>query len=236
MQDLRFGGLLPLVLLASQGFGPRPTDAIRLNQTGFYPGAPKAAFIVGAAGETFRVLTTDLSDTAFTGRLGPPRGTALSSDTTRAADFSALRTRGRYVVLVPGLGASHPFAIQPRMHEELVRAALKAFYFQRASLRLEPRYAGNWSRPAGHADTRVLVHPSAASDGRPAGTVISSSGGWYDAGDYNKYIVNSGITVATLFSLYEDFSEYVSPLHVNIPESGDAEPDLLNEALWNLLW
>jgi len=236
MQDLRFGGLLPLVLLASQGFGPRPTDAIRLNQTGFYPGAPKAAFIVGAAGETFRVLTPDLSDTAFTGRLGPPRGTALSSDTTRAADFSALRTPGEYVVLVPGLGASHPFAIRPRVHEELVRAALKAFYFQRASLTLEPRYAGQWSRPAGHPDARVLVHPSAASAGRPVGTVISSPGGWYDAGDYNKYIVNYGITVATLLSLSEDFPGYVRALHVGIPESGDAVPDLVQEALWNLRW
>src|SRR6266480_742490 len=118
MQDLRFGGLLPLVLLASQGFGPRPTDAIRLNQIGFYAGAPKAAFIVGQAGETFYVLTADLKDTAFTGRLGPPRGTALSSDTTRAADFSALRTPGEYVVLVPGLGASHPFAIRPRVRSE----------------------------------------------------------------------------------------------------------------------
>ncbi|TME19995.1 MAG: cellulase, partial [Chloroflexi bacterium] len=146
------------------------------------------------------------------------------------------RTAGRYVLLVPGLGASHPFTIRPGVHQELVRAALKAFYFQRASLPLESRYAGKWSRPAGHPDTRVLVHPSAASAGRPAGTVISSPGGWYDAGDYNKYIVNSGITVATLLSLYEDFPEYACALDVDIPESGDAVPDLVQEALWNLRW
>src|SRR5256885_6442082 len=236
MQAPRFTWLLPLVLLASQGTRPRPSDAIRLNQLGFYPDAPKTAFIVGDAGETFDVLTADLRDTAFTGRLGPPRGTALSSDTTRVADFSPLRTPGRYVVLVPRLGASYPFAIGPRVHEELVRAVLKAFYFQRASLALEPRYAGKWSRAAGHPDTQVLVHPSAASDGRPAGTVISSPGGWYDAGDYNKYIVNSGITVATLLSLYEDFPQYVRALRVDIPESGDAVPDLVQEALWNLRW
>ena len=236
MQAPRFTWLLPLVLLASQGTRPRPSDAIRLNQLGFYPDAPKTAFIVGDAGETFDVLTADLRDTAFTGRLGPPPRTALSSDTTRVADFSPLRTPGRYVVLVPRLGASYPFAIGPRVHEELVRAALKAFYFQRASLALEPRYAGKWSRAAGHPDTQVLVHPSAASAGRPAGTVISSPGGWYDAGDYNKYIVNSGITVATLLSLYEDFPAYVRALRVDIPESGDAVPDLVQEALWNLRW
>jgi len=236
MQDLRFGGLLLLVLLARQGPQSRPVQAIRLNQVGFYPGAPKAAFVVSAAEDTFYVVTADLNDTVFTGLLGPRRATALSSDTTRPADFSALRTPGRYVVLVPGLGASHPFAIAPRVQEALARAALKAFYFQRASLSLEPRYAGQWSRAAGHPDNRVLVHPSAASAGRPAGTVISSPRGWYDAGDYNKYIVNSGITVATLLSLYEDFPEYVRTLDVGIPESGDAVPDLVHEALWNLRW
>jgi endoglucanase len=236
MQDRRLGAVLPLLLLASPGVQVRPTEAIRLNQVGFYPGAPKSAFVVGGAGETFYVVTADLKDTVSKGLLGPHRATALSSDTPRAADFSAFQTPGHYVVLVPGVGASHPFAIQPRVHEELARAALKAFYFQRASLRLEPRYAGTWSRPAGHPDTRVLVHPSAASAARPAGTVVASPGGWYDAGDYNKYIVNSGITVATLLSLYEDFPEYVRALDVDIPESGDAVPDLVQEALWNLRW
>jgi endoglucanase len=227
MQDLQVSVLLPLVLLA---------QAIRLNQVGFYPGAPKTAFIVGAATDTFYVLTADLKDTVFTGPLGPRRSTDLSRDTTRRADFSALETPGRYVILVPGLGASYPLAIRPRAHHELVHAALKAFYFQRASLALEPRYAGKWSRPAGHPDTRVLVHPSAASAGRPAGTAVSSRGGWYDAGDYNKYIVNSGITVATLLSLYEDFPDYVRALEVGIPESGGAVPDLLHEAWWNVRW
>src|SRR6184192_2229747 len=236
MQDLRFGGLLLLVLLARQGPQSRPVQAIRLNQVGFYPGAPKAAFVVSAAEDTFYVVTADLNDTVITGLLGPRQATALSSDTTRPADFSALRTPGRYVVLVPGLGVSYPFEIRPRVHEELVRAALKAFYFQRASLALEPRYAGKWSRAAGYPDTQVLVHPSAASAGRLPGTVVSSPGGWYDAGDYNKYIVNSGITVATLLSFYEDFPAYVRALDVHIRESGDAVPDLVHEALWNLRW
>src|SRR2546430_17707642 len=95
MQALRFAGLLPVVLLASPGVPPQATDAIRLNQVGFYPSAPKAAFIVGKAGERFYVLTADLRDTVFTGPVGPCRSTALSSDTTRAADFSALRTPDR---------------------------------------------------------------------------------------------------------------------------------------------
>src|SRR5207248_11190178 len=128
------------------------------------------------------------------------------------------------------------FTIAPDAYAALNAAALRAFYFNRAGIALEPRHAGRWARPAGHPDTRVLVHASAAGPGRPEGTVISAPKGWYDAGDYNKYIVNSGITVATLLSLYEDFPEYVRTLDVGIPESGDAVPDLVHEALWNLRW
>jgi len=82
----------------------------------------------------------------------------------------------------------------------------------------------------------VIVHASAASAGRPAGTVISSPGGWYDAGDYNKYIVNSSITNYTLLLFYQMFPEYCRSLNLNIPESSNDVPDLVDELLWNLKW
>src|SRR5690606_4601775 len=87
-----------------------------------------------------------------------------------------------------------------------------------------------------HPDTEVEVHASAASADRPAGTVISAPRGWYDAGDYNKYIVNSGISTWTLLAALEHFPTFWRQRDVNIPESGDAVPDLLDEARWNLLW
>ena len=106
----------------------------------------------------------------------------------------------------------------------------------RASIPLNEKYAGKWHRAEGHPDTSVLIHPSAASDARPAGTIISSPRGWYDAGDYNKYIVNSGISTSTLLSLYEDFPGYMKTVKLNIPESSNNTPDILNEVLWNLRW
>src|SRR5207249_4670200 len=115
-------------------------------------------------------------------------------------------------------------------------AALKGYYYQRASMPLEARWAGKWARPAGHPDTAVIIHTSAASAQRPAGTIIACSGGWYDAGDYNKYIVNCGITMATLLSAYEDFPHYFDTLNTVIPESGDKVPDILNEIIYNLRW
>ena len=116
------------------------------------------------------------------------------------------------------------------------RAAVKAFYYQRASMPLDARYAGRWSRAAGHPDTAVLIHQSAADSKRPAGSAVSSPGGWYDAGDYNKYIVNSGISTYTLLLLAEQYPEYAARLETNIPESGGELPDVLDETLWNIRW
>ncbi len=211
-------------------------DRIRLNQVGFYPNAAKVAVVVGDTPGLFRVMTPDLKTTVFTGTLSDSRRNAISGKSTRTADFSTFTKPGEYVVDIPGTGHSYPFAIQTDVHRAVAIGAIKGFYYQRTAIELPARYAGPWARPAGHPDTRVLVHPSAASAGRPAGTVISSPRGWYDAGDYNKYIVNSGITMATLLSLCEEFPDYVKKLNTNIPESGNQLPDVLDEALWNLRW
>jgi endoglucanase len=131
---------------------------------------------------------------------------------------------------------SYVFDIKTGIFSDLTKALIKSYYFQRMSTDLPAEFAGKWSRKGGHFDKEVLIHPAAASATRPAGTVISCSRGWYDAGDFNKYIVNSGITMGTLLSAYEDFPAYFDKLKISIPESGNKVPDLLNEILWNLRW
>jgi alpha-glucosidase len=213
-----------------------PAPMIDLNQVGFYPLAPKMAVVTGSpATDQFFVVAASSGDTVFKGRLGPTMASANSSLSTRLADFSELRKEGVYCVLVPGMERSYPFRIATGVLYPVVKAALKGFYFQRSGMALTPEYAGQWSRPAGHPDTQVQVHPSAATALRPAGTVISSPGGWYDAGDYNKYIVNSGITMGTLLDAYEDFPGFFDTLHTHIPPMAGV-PDLLNEVLYNLRW
>ena len=217
-------------------YGQSVSDAIRLNQLGFYPNGPKVAVILGESDGPFQVTTPDGQKVLFSGTLGQPRKNAFSGKTARTADFSALHTTGTCIIVVPGLGRSHPFTIRPTVHRDLAVGALKGFYYQRASTALDEAYAGQWHRAAGHPDTHVFVHPSAASATRPAGTTIASPRGWYDAGDYNKYIVNSGITMGTLLSLYEDVPDFCAKLTTNIPESKNKLPDLLDESLWNLRW
>ena len=212
------------------------TDAIRLNQVGFYPHGPKQAIAVETSSNTFYIASPDLQDTVFTGSLGAAELWGYSAENVKPADFSIFETIGTWRLVVPDLGVSNHFDIKPRVHQEVARASIKAFYFQRMSIDLAEQFAGKWQRPLGHPDTEVLVHASAASTERPEGTIISCPKGWYDAGDYNKYIVNSGISTYTLLATYEHFPEYCRGLDANIPESGDAIPDILDESLWNIRW
>ena len=237
MKVLRFSYIMLLSLLLLQVMtAQNKTDAIRLNQIGFYPDGPKLAIVVETSATVFHIATQDLKDTLFTGDLSSAKKWVYSDENVKQADFSEFKTLGRFVVLVPGLGYSSVFDIKPHVHQEIARAATKGFYYQRASLELTEPYAGRWHRPMGHPDTQVLVHSSAASPERPEGTVLSCPRGWYDAGDYNKYIVNSGISVYTMLAIYEHFPGYSRTLETNIPESGNTIPDVLDESLWNIRW
>jgi len=202
--------------------------------------------VTGAtSSDKFYVISaTNHPDTVFNGPLGPLTQSTNSGLTTRLADFTNLQKQGIYKIAVPGLADSYPFRIAPHVLAPVVKAALKGYYYQRSAMPLNPEYAGEWSRPAGHPDTSVLIHPSAATTQRPAGTIISTPGGWYDAGDYNKYVVNSGITMGTLLDAYEDFPGFFDTLHTQIPPVTTAAgsgtvpriPDILNESIYNLRW
>ena len=132
----------------------------------------------------------------------------------KIVDFTLLQTPGDYVVVIGDLGKSLPFSVKEDVFAALSKASIKAFYFNRSSTALLSQHAGVYARAAGHPDTAVVVHPSAASVTRPAGTKISTPYGWYDAGDYNKYIVNSGISTFTLLSAYETYPSYYDTLNL----------------------
>lgn len=210
---------------------------IRLNQIGFYPTAPKIAVVVSKkpAADFYLIRVRDEAK-VFQSKLADTRPTELSKELTQAADFTSFQTPGTYQLVVPGIGTSYPFVIASVVHRDLTKAVWKGFYFQRASTALPARYATAWHRPAGHPDDSVVIHPSAASTTRPAGTIIKSPRGWYDAGDYNKYIVNSGITMGTLLAAYEDYTALLDTLSLTIPERNNAVPDVIDEICWNLRW
>jgi endoglucanase len=210
-------------------------ENIRLNQMGFYPGASKIAIVLASKSNTFQIETL-AKKKVFQATLEKSIRADFAGNITSIADFTAYHKPGNYVLHIADVGYSWPFVIKRSVHHDVAGASIKAYYFMRASIPLKEKYAGKWQRAEGHPDTNVLIHQSAATDKRLAGMVILSPRGWYDAGDYNKYIVNSGISTSTLLSLYEDFPDYMKTVKLNIPESGNHIPDVLNEVLWNLRW
>lgn len=225
-----------LLLLAMTAAGAAAAEGIAVNQVGYLPGAAKVAAVAAGKANAFLVVDADTGRVALRGPLGAAAPWEPAGEAVRLADFSALKRPGRYRLHVDGLPDSPAFDIAADAYAALNAAAIKAYYFNRASTPLLGVHAGRWARAAGHADEHVLIHASAAGPGRPEGTVISAPKGWYDAGDYNKYVVNSGITVYTLLAAWEHFPAVFRTQHLNIPESGNGLPDLLNEALWNLDW
>lgn len=210
---------------------------IKVNQLGFMPSAQKLAVIPASADTNeFHLIEAGTDQQVFSGTLGAAATWAPAKESVRLADFSEFTTEGEYQLRVAGLEDSHPFHIAQDVYQSLNAAAIKAFYFNRSGTDLLETHAGVYTRPAGHPDTEVQIHPSAASAARPAGTVVPSPKGWYDAGDFNKYIVNSGIATYTLLAAFEHFPQIYTNQNLNIPESGDAIPDLLDEIKWNLDW
>ena len=213
------------------------TAQIRLNQLGFYTSGPKKAVVMGEMDQPFFILSAGSRDTVYSGQLKPVREAPYaSSKTARLADFTGLEKAGTFVLSVPETGTSHEFVVGSNPMKQVADASLKAYYLMRSSTPLTEAYAGKWARAAGTPDDQVEIHASAATEERPEGTEISAPKGWYDAGDYNKYIVNSGISMATLLSLYEDFPAFMDTVDTNIPESGNQVPDMLDEIVWNLEW
>jgi endoglucanase len=230
-------GLSILIFLFAKVSSAQPSEEIKLNQVGYYPKGEKIAVLTGNHDEEwFYVVSSARQDTVFKGKLGEERKSKYSSTLTRKINFSSIQKPGTYFIYIPTVGNSYSFTVANNVYHNVATEVLKGYYFMRSDIPLQEQYAGKWKHPAGHPDTIVYVHASAASKERPEGTVISTPGGWYDAGDYNKYIVNSGITMGTLLSAYEDFPNYFNKFKTNIPESNDAILDILNEVLYNLRW
>ena len=203
---------------------------IRRNQVGCYPQQEKVVVIEGVASAKKVTVTTP------DGKVVKPKSvrravSPLSQKTRYVVDLGSLSAVGDYRVAVGK--ESCLLHVSERPFGDLAKSSLRLFYLIRSGVPIDDPVYG---RPAGHPDTQVLVHNSAASPLRPAGTVISSPLGWYDAGDYNKYVVNSAFSIGLMFAAYEQQRSYFDALRTDIPESSNATPDLLDEMMFNLRW
>jgi endoglucanase len=141
-----------------------------------------------------------------------------------------LTKAGAYYLEVPGVGASWPFRIADDVYARAYYLAMRSFYGQRCgtAVDLGKEFPG-FEHEACH-----LAGAYHGTSGR-AGAKAAGKG-WHDAGDYGRYVVNSGIATGTLLWTYELYANRVGDLRIGLPESGNGTPDLLNEVRWNLDW
>lgn len=217
--------------LAVTAQNPNP---IRVNQVGYFPDGPKTAAVEQSAWSKKYTLTDSKGRKVWKGKATRTATSPWSGKQRAIVDFSSVTTPGTYTL--SNGKETQQIIIGTDIYHDLAIASAKSYYFMRTGTEILPEFAGIYTRPAAHMDDHVLIHPSAASAKRPAGTVIKSPEGWYDAGDYNKYIVNSAYTVSIMMDAYEMNPNYYNTLSLNIPESFDDTPDLLDEVAFNLRW
>lgn len=177
------------------------------------------------------IVSMDEMKDVFTASLSEPKEWDLAGETVQLANFTELKDPGNYALYIEGVGYSHPFEIKNSILKEAFTASVKALYYQRASTALPEQYAGQWHRKMGHPDDSVIFHPSSGRSG-----IAAFPGGWYDAGDFGKYVVNGAFSLGQIMALYEQYPEILGDRSLQLPESGNGIPDILDEIKYEMDW
>jgi endoglucanase len=230
------GGVLPPP-------GLEPAPPIRVNQVGYLPGLPKQASVATESTEPLPwTLNNSAGAAVATGQTIPKGEDPASGENVHVVDFSTYDTPGSGYTLVVGADTSFPFDISASAMTGLRYDSLAFFYHQRSGTPIEEQYVGAaHARPAGH----VNVAPNQGDDNVPCradldcGYTLDVRGGWYDAGDHGKYVVNGGISVWQLQNTYERAlligdAAALGDGTLDIPERSNGVPDILDEARWEI--
>ncbi|MGI5269442.1 glycoside hydrolase family 9 protein [Nonomuraea sp. CA-218870] len=210
--------------------GPR----VRVNMVGYLPDGPKNATVVTEAAEPVTWELKNATGRTVARGTSTPRGLDDSSgQRVHSIDFGAYRKAGAGYTLSADGETSRPFDIAADLYDEMRVDALKFYYTQRSGIEIRDDLRPGYGRPAGHVgvapnqgDTSVPCQPGVCDYS------LDVSGGWYDAGDHGKYVVNGGISVHQLMSVYERDRSAFTDGQLDIPESGNGVPDVLDEARW----
>ncbi|MEV4532588.1 glycoside hydrolase family 9 protein [Asanoa sp. NPDC049518] len=223
--------------------GPR----VRVNQVGYLPDGPKRATLVTDATTALPWQLKNSAGTTVRSGTTTPRGEdAASGQNTHTIDFTGYAAEATGLTLTADGETSHPFDVTKSLYAQLRSDSLQFFYIQRSGIAIDGNLVGQqYARPAGHlgvapnqGDTDVPCQPGVCT------YRLDARGGWYDAGDHGKYVVNGGIATAQLLSTYErtktaptaNFGAALADSTLRVPERGNKVPDVLDEARWELEW
>ena len=238
----------------SGGTGPAAADVplspyIVLDQFGYRPESKKVAVLrdpeVGfdadgqfTPGDTCAVIDANTEEQVWEGPVVAWADGATNDQSGDRAwwfDFTELSQPGRYYVLDRDNQVRSPlFSIGSDVYKEVLRHALRTFFYQRAGQAKEEPYADpGWTDGASHLGPLQDSHCRRFDAPDDASTERDLSGGWYDAGDYNKYTTWTAGYVAQLLLAYQEHPNAFGD-QSGIPESENGIPDVIDEARWGL--
>ncbi|MBL9135949.1 MAG: glycoside hydrolase family 9 protein [Verrucomicrobiales bacterium] len=203
---------------------------VRLNSVGYLPNAPKVASIAARA-DRFDVLRANDGRVVFSAATHGPIKNPDTGESLWLADFSAFQESGEFRLQAEGLPVSTPFRIQDHVYRDPFRVAARSMYLWRCGTAVQGTQNG---QTFGHGPCHL---EDAWLDfvGSP-GQKIDGTGGWHDAGDYNKYVVNAGVTVGAMLRAWEDFEPAIRKIPLDLPQVAPPIPEYLAELRWELDW
>ena len=197
------------------------SSALRINQEGYVPELPVVAAVLGNGLVTLKNTSGKVVRSI---EIAPPETDPASGDAVVLVDLGFLET-GIYELehgnahcrLTVGTGAWNA----------VTHALIKGLYYQRCGCGLSPEHAGVYAHPP--------CHTAPATDWEDRSIRRRVTGGWHDAGDYGKYVAPGAVTAAHLLYAWKLFPQGCCG-DLNIPETGNGVPDILNEARFELEW
>jgi endoglucanase len=224
---------------------------ILADQFGYLPDEAKIAVIrdpqVGydsndhfTPGDRYQVRRVDDAEPVLTAAPTPWKAgavDALSGDRGWWFDFSSLTMPGRYFVYDVARNArSATFSIDPHVYRNVLKAAMRMYYYQRSALAKTESFAGAcWVDSAAYVGPRQDTEARDVTDRDNGAKARDLSGGWFDAGDTNKYVTFAAQPVHQLLTAYSA-NESAFGDDYQIPESGNGIPDVIDEVRWETNW
>jgi endoglucanase len=222
-----------------------------VDQFGYRPGDPKVAVIREAKagydvidkftpGSTYRVRNVEDGRVVFTGTLTPwlnGSTQASSGDHGWWFDFSSVTTPGTYFVDDPERNLrSATFRIDPHVYANILKAATRMYFYQRSGFAKQVPYADAcWTDTPAYVGPDQDLQAHDITDRNNRSKVKNLSGGWFDAGDTNKYVTFAAQAVHQLLTAYQENAAAFTD-DFGIPESGNGVPDVLDEVKWETDW
>jgi len=177
----------------------------------------------------------------------PPSGNFNNADVAEC-DFSGFSRPGEYRLAVESVGTSFPFRIAPDAYAPAFTAVVRGLYHNRSGIELRRPYT-EFVRPAPHNPkltpgfagkllyTTVRFQEWGSEGGNKEALLAGSKGpldawGWYqDAGDWDGYTSHYRVPTELLMG-YLMAPKLFRDGELNLPESGNGIPDLVDEAAW----